>query len=151
MKCFFRIENDDGQKCCNCITPSCIHGDMCCKCKPIPDCVKNIKSDLQGWNKEVSTKVKNIKWEKTARNEKTQEYNFDNVFDLDIDFGWNRKETYKQTLENNKYLFLKEKGWTLFGMIVVLLIQIVKFFTLEVLFPGFDVFTDCNATVIHFK
>ena len=35
--------------------------------------------------------------------------------------------------------------------IMDLLVQMVKFLTLEVVFPGFDVFTDCNATVTHFK
>ena len=52
-----------------------------------------------------------------------------------------------------KKMDFKRKDWWLviLSMLVVLLPKAVKFFVLDMFFPGYDVFTDCQAADEHLK
>ena len=46
----------------------------------------------------------------------------------------------------------RRKWWLgRFGMLLVLLPKAVRFFVLDMFFPGYDVFTDCQAADEHLK
>ena len=135
-----RTESEDDSHWYHCQIPDCM---KCCKCK-MPAFTKGI----QAWGKDVSTKANEIKWDTTAWNEKTQEWNFYDGSRNNV-----KKETYQQTLRNNWH---KLKGhrrncMTLFGIITILLLKCVKFLIFDVAFPMFDVFTDYVATNTHFE
>ena len=139
IECVFRIKNEEDSHWYDCLIPDCIKG-ACCKCE-VPDFAKR----LQTWNKEVSTKAKDIKWKKTDWNAVTRESNRDSK--------GNRKYTYQQTFKN---IWHKENGYrgnrvTLFGIIALLLLKGSKFLAFDVVFPAIDVITDCITTATHFE
>ena len=139
MNLLFRTESEKDSNWYDCLIPECIKG-ACCKCE-VPEFAKR----LQTLNKEVSTKAKDIKWEKSARNEKANKWNKDSK--------GNFKYTYQQTFKN---IWHKENGYrgnrvTLFGIIVLLLLKGSKFLAFDVVFPAIDVITDCLATATHFE
>ena len=111
------------------LVPKCCKAINCFTCQlQLPDCIKNF------WDK-----FKNSKWGELLKV----------IEEMDVTDGdwWNRV---RQKIKN---MNCSRREWWLgmLGMFLVLLPKSVKFIVLDVFFPGFDVYTDCDAADKHLK
>ena len=107
--------------------PKCCKTSNSCTCRVL-ECIRNL------WSK-----FKESKWWSLSKEieklELTNKYWRQNIW-LDI----------------NEQNGTRREWWLgLFGMLFVLLPKAMKFFAMDMFFPGYDVFTDCQAADEHFK
>ena len=126
--CFYFSEvEDEGDKWYSCLIPDCFKNIQCFSCK-LPNCIKTF------WDK-----FKNSEWGKLL----------EIIEEMDVTDGYWWKRVWKKIKGING----TRREWWL-GLLVILLVllpKVVKFLTLDVIFPGIDVYSDCDAANMHFK
>ena len=118
---------EEGEKWYGCLIPSCLKNIECFSCK-LPNCIKTF------WDE-----FKSSEWGKLLKV----------IEEMDVTDG----DWWKRIWKLIKGINGTRREWWL-GLLVILLVLLpkaVKFLTLDVIFPGIDVYSDCDAANMHFK